>query len=62
MVEKSKSTGKAKDNLEIVPDAWARFERAVDTVIKSGPQHRTANRQAKVAREPKPSKESKDGR
>lgn len=42
MPEKSKSTGKAKDDLdlEILPDAWERFERAVDTVIKSGPQHR----------------------
>jgi hypothetical protein len=27
--------------LEIHPDAWARFERAVDVVAKSPPQHRT---------------------
>jgi hypothetical protein len=26
--------------VELEPDAWARFERAVDTVSKSGPQHR----------------------
>jgi hypothetical protein len=39
MATKSKSPDKASD-LEIVPDAWERFERAVDTVIKSGPQHR----------------------
>jgi hypothetical protein len=25
---------------EIHPDSWERFERAVDTVSKSGPQHR----------------------
>jgi hypothetical protein len=25
---------------ELHPDAWERFERAVDTVIKSGPMHR----------------------
>jgi hypothetical protein len=24
------------------PDAWSRFERAVDVVAKSPPQHRTA--------------------
>jgi hypothetical protein len=40
MVEKSKPAGKAEEDLEIVPDAWERFERAVDTVIKSGPMHR----------------------
>jgi len=40
MPGKSKATGEAKDDLEVHPDAWARFERAVDTVIKSGPQHR----------------------
>jgi hypothetical protein len=25
---------------EVFPDAWERFERAVDTVIKSKPMHR----------------------
>jgi hypothetical protein len=24
------------------PDAWSRFERAVDAAIRSGPKHRTA--------------------
>jgi len=27
--------------IEIEPNAWARFERAVDVVAKSPPQHRT---------------------
>jgi hypothetical protein len=40
MASKPKSTGKAEGNLEIAPDAWERFERAVDVVIKSGPKHR----------------------
>ena len=40
MAGKSKSTGKAKDDLEIVPDSWERFERAVDAAVKSGPKHR----------------------
>jgi hypothetical protein len=26
--------------MELHPDAWARFERAVDVVAKSPPQHR----------------------
>jgi hypothetical protein len=30
-----------KKGLELHPDAWARFERAVDVVAKSPPQHRT---------------------
>lgn len=30
------------DDIELIPDAWGRFERAVDTVSKSGPMHRTA--------------------
>jgi hypothetical protein len=28
--------------LELKPDAWGRFERAVDAVSKSGPLHREA--------------------
>jgi hypothetical protein len=30
-----------KQDIEVEPDAWARFERAVDVVAKSPPQHRT---------------------
>jgi hypothetical protein len=29
-----------KKKVEFEPDAWARFERAVDVVAKSQPQHR----------------------
>jgi len=28
--------------IELEPDAWQRFERAVDVVAKSPPQHREA--------------------
>jgi hypothetical protein len=34
-----RSSSNAND-AEILPDAWERFERAVDVVIKSGPKHR----------------------
>ena len=40
MSVKPKSSCKAED-IEIDPDAWERFEHAVDVVIKSGPKHRT---------------------
>jgi hypothetical protein len=32
-------TPKTKD-VELQPDAWSRFERAVDAAVKSGPKHR----------------------
>jgi hypothetical protein len=35
----AKSIQKPKD-VELRPDAWSRFERAVDVVAKSPPQHR----------------------
>jgi len=42
-VAKSKKELDSKQSeIELHPDAWARFERAVDTVIKSGPMHRPA--------------------
>jgi hypothetical protein len=34
------STENAGNGIELAPDAWERFERAVDTVSKSGPRHR----------------------
>jgi hypothetical protein len=33
-------TAPRQNEIELSPDAWDRFERAVDTVSKSGPQHR----------------------
>jgi hypothetical protein len=49
MAVKSKTLNKTND-LELVPDAWERFERAVDTVIKSGPMHRQQNHDARKER------------
>jgi hypothetical protein len=34
-----------KSDIELKPDAWERFERAVDTVSKSAPIHRAAKKQ-----------------
>jgi hypothetical protein len=35
-----------KEN-ELHPDAWERFERAVDAAIKSGPKHKVKKKKAK---------------
>jgi len=37
----AKSNQKKQSVVELEPDAWRRFERAVDVVVKSPPQHRT---------------------
>jgi hypothetical protein len=42
--------------IELLPDAWARFERAVDVVAKSPPQHRTKKKTKSRKRKRKPSK------
>jgi hypothetical protein len=33
---------KQKDEIELDPKGWERFERAVDAAVKSGPKHKTA--------------------
>jgi len=35
--------------LEPAPDAWTRFERAVDAAVKSGTMHRSKKKKAKRA-------------
>jgi hypothetical protein len=42
------------------PDAWARFERAVDVVAK--PQHRTAADKTKASRATSPDKRARKSR
>ena len=32
--------------IELHPDAWARFERATGAVVKAPPQHRAAKKKA----------------
>jgi hypothetical protein len=54
-MSKSKSSIEAD---QLCSDAWARFERAVDVVAKSPPQHRT-NVNANNKKPKKPTKKSK---
>jgi hypothetical protein len=35
------------EDIELVPDAWQRFERAAGVVAKSPPQHRAAKKKKK---------------
>jgi hypothetical protein len=39
-------TGKAQpsDDVELRPDGWERFEKAVDAAVKSGPKRRSAKK------------------
>lgn len=41
MTEK-KAKPKDEAEIELHPDGWQRFERAVDAAVKSGPKHRVA--------------------
>jgi hypothetical protein len=45
---------KQAEKLEVDPDAWACFERAVDVVAKSPPQHRIKKFTAKRKKNKKP--------
>jgi hypothetical protein len=44
----------SKKEPELHPDAWARFERAIDVVAKSPPQHRTKIAKPKKASPKRP--------
>jgi hypothetical protein len=43
----------AKGEIELLPNPWETFERAVDVVAKSPPQHRVAKKKRKAARKTK---------
>jgi len=39
---------KSADEVELHPDAWARFERAAGVITKAPPQHRAAKKKKRV--------------
>jgi hypothetical protein len=49
-----------KKNTELRADAWSRFERAVDVVAKSPPQHRTKDKKSPKKKELKKREKQKD--
>jgi hypothetical protein len=46
-----------KKEPELHPDAWSRFERAVDVVAKSPPQHRPSRQKRKTSNRQKKGRE-----
>jgi hypothetical protein len=48
----AKSDQKKAKGVELEPDAWSRFERAIDVVAKSPPQHRAAQFSQKKIKKP----------
>ena len=43
-MKETKATSKPVEPLELEPDAWERFKRAVSIVARAPPQHRPAKR------------------
>ena len=47
----AKDDPSGKENeIELKPDGWAQFERAVDAAVKSGPKHRPSKKHVDGAR------------
>lgn len=44
MIAKAKRRQGGGDTVELRPDGWERFNRAVNAAAKSGPKHRTAKK------------------
>jgi hypothetical protein len=40
--DKAKPSGVSLEKSDLLPDAWERFEHAVDAAVKSGPRHRAS--------------------
>jgi hypothetical protein len=45
--------------IELVPDAWPRFERFIKQIAKAGPQHKTAKKKVKKREAGKPAPRSR---
>jgi len=52
----SKEKDPPKPDVEGTPEAWDRFERAVDVVIKAKPKHKVASKK-NAAKRPKTEKD-----
>jgi len=47
MAKSPKKPTKKPPEVELVPDAWGKFERFIKRVAKAGPQHRTKTKPSK---------------
>ncbi len=53
MTDKPRPTTPEEEGIELHPDAWKRFERTFDKVIKSPPAHRTGKPTGEDREKPK---------
>jgi hypothetical protein len=51
-----KQKPKAEPDIELRPDGWARFERAVGVAVTTGPRHRPPAKRPKLKPTKKPGK------
>ena len=50
---------KKPGEIELIPDAWSRFERFIKQIVKAGPQHKTKPNSDIKARKKSASKKKK---
>jgi len=53
-----KKPSRGESDIELIPEAWQRFERAVDAAIKSGPKHRVAKKKKTASKKTKARKKT----
>ena len=59
---KAKKPDSKIDEIELVPDAWPRFERFIKQIAKAGPQHRAPTTKPKAgAKARRPGKRGQKG-
>jgi hypothetical protein len=51
-----------RSEIELVPDAWTRFEKFIREIVKAGPQHRKPIEKTKVKASTKASRSGKGAR
>ena len=51
-----KTTTNGRAEIELVPDAWPRFEKFIREIVKTGPQHRAPTTKPKAKAAPKATK------
>jgi hypothetical protein len=52
MSEQKRKQKPRAGEIELVPDAWPRFERFIGEIVKAGPQHRIAKPKSRLGKSP----------
>ncbi len=53
---RKETTTNGRAEIELVPDAWSRFEKFIREIVKTGPQHRAPTTKPKAKAAPKATK------